>query len=74
MMSMKSMGGSQDDWGSVDDDHQTFIVLAPGTTKEDMENRSLKSTPPIRIKNLVNHVIICCRNFATFIMIPFRKL
>ncbi len=41
-ISMKSMGGSQDDWLSVTDEHQTYVVLEPGTTKEEMEKQIAK--------------------------------
>jgi putative ABC transport system permease protein len=40
--SLKSLGATFDNWYSVDDEHQVYVRLAPGTTKEDMEKQIAK--------------------------------
>jgi ABC-type antimicrobial peptide transport system permease subunit len=41
-VSIKSMGGDQDSWLNVADEHQTYVILSPGTTKEEMEKQIAK--------------------------------
>jgi putative ABC transport system permease protein len=40
--SVKSLGAQFDNWYSVNDDHQTYVKLAVGTTREDMEKQIAK--------------------------------
>ncbi|MFM9837923.1 MAG: ABC transporter permease [Cyclobacteriaceae bacterium] len=40
--SVKSLGAPFDDWFSVNDDHQTYVKLATGTTREDIEKQIAK--------------------------------
>ena len=40
--SVKSLGARFDDWYSVDDAHQTYVKLAVGTTRQEMETQIAK--------------------------------
>ncbi len=37
--SLKMLGEASQDWYSVSDDHNTFVVMKPGTTKEEVEKQ-----------------------------------
>ena len=55
-------------WFSVSDTHSAYVILQPGTTKEEMEKEIAKVHVAQRRKSSMNHDIIPRRNLRTFTM------